>query len=201
MFLDAFWHRYPGLLYGLAALLGCYAALAPNLFLIMPIALLFISSFRSRLMLALILFVCMIFLIHFRFQFPSLPDEGLKGTAYFKVESLSSSRHHFGKKWTYKGTLASLTPDNGFCQARSLPCRIILPDKDGIQRPPATCDYLLHGSLQAMERGGYLFKIAKDEPWKPVAGSFSLAERRYWAKAWLTAYIKRHVADERSAVF
>lgn len=199
MFLGEFWRRYPGVLYGLACLLGSFAALKPAPILVFPAAFLCWQSSWFRTSLAALLLACVVLSVHIRYQFPELPDEGAAGTAHFQIESLSNVRHHFGRKWIYRGKIASFTADG--LTARNLPCRIVVPDNPDLLRPPANRSYIIEGRLQKMERGGYILKMAKATPWSPVARSFSLAEMRYRAKAALSHYISSHVGDERSAVF
>ena len=201
MFLAEFWRRYPGLLYGLACLLGSFAALKSAPILIFPAVFLLFQISWIRVCLAAVLFVCVLLVVQIRYQFPELPEDGVTGTVYFQIDSLSNVRHHFGRKWIYRGKIATFIPDAGGMTARNLPCRIVLPDKPELLRPSADGSYIIQGRLQKMERGGYLFKMAKEAPWSPVARSFSLAEARYRAKAALSNYISRHVGDERSSVF
>lgn len=199
MFLSEFWRRYPGLLYGLVCLLGCFAALKPSPILIFPAAFLVYQSSLIRACLAATLLVCVMLSVPIRYQFPELPEEGVTGTAYFQIDSLSNVRHHFGRKWIYRGKIVAFAADG--MTAFNLPCRLVVPDQPELLRPPANGAYLIQGRLQKMERGGFLFKMAKESPWSPLAGSLSLAEMRYKAKAALSGYISRHVRDERSAVF
>lgn len=201
MFLGEFWRRNPGLLYGLACLLGSFTALRPAPILIFPAVLLLFSFSWIRVCLAAFVLACIMLSIHIRYQFPDLPEEGATGTAYFHIDSLSNGRHHFGRKWIYKGKIAAFTLDYEGVIARNIPCRIVVPDKPELVRPPGDRSYILQGRLLKMERGGYVFKTAKEAPWSPVKGSFSLAELRYQAKSALLNYISGHIDDERSAVF
>ena len=196
-----FWRSYPALLYGLCCLLGSYMALNPTLWLLLPLALLASSliSVPKRLLLALLLFLLICINIHLKIQ---IPFQCASGTAFFQVDSLAERHHNFGKQWVYKGTLKKFVPDNATtCSAKVIPCSIILPDSPEIRRPLADRAYLLHGTLKALDRGGYLLKVSQHDPWKPIPNSFSLAEIRYQAKKALSGYIHAHVEETRSAVF
>lgn len=46
-----------------------------------------------------------------------------------------------------------------------------------------------------------MLKLSPDEPWRPVLRSRSLAERRYQAKEALSAHIRSHFPNRRSAAF
>ena len=211
MFMESFWRRYPALLYGLACLLSCFLALKPTWLICLPIFLLFGPLFfvpighplARRLTLALGLFLALTLSIYGRYDFPNLPEEGLEGRAHFHIETVTHARHAFGRQWIYKGTLEHFAPDKpcSGCVARAIPCRIILSDKAEIFRPPADRDYFVRGSLKPLIRGGYLLKMAANDPWNPVEGSFSLAEKRFRAKAALCKIIHQHILDPKSRLF
>lgn len=167
----------------------------------LPTALLFVplvfEAKRLFLALALLLIVCIN--IHYTVRFPSLQDTGV---ALFQIESLAERHHHFGKQWVYKGTLKNFLPDTtSEASAKGIACTIILPDSPEIKRPIADHSYLLHGTLKALERGGYLLKVSQHAPWHAVSYSFSLAEMRYQAKKMLSKYIHDHIVEARSAIF
>lgn len=207
MFVEVFWRKYPSLLYGLACLLSCFAVLKPTWWLALPILILFGPLFfvsirhplALRLLLAIALFVAQSYAIQSNYKFPVQAQEGISGLAHFHIESLTNGRHPFGKQWIYKVTIRHFYSDNN--GGRGIPCKLIVPDKPDFVRPPADCDYCVRGRLKSFEKGGFLLKVAKDEPWYPVQGSFSLAEKRYHAKAALCKAIQNHISDPHSQVF
>jgi competence protein ComEC len=134
--------------------------------------------------------------------FPPLPEQGLEGTAYLKIHSLSSHSGFLGKSWIYQADIQSfITKDGHILQAYRLPCSVRLPHHPLLVRPPAHCDYVVSGRLQEKGNGFYAFKVKKETPWFPVKDSWSLAEYRFEAKQWLKSFIQHHIAHPQSASF
>lgn len=203
-----FWREHPALLYGLAMLLGSLAALAPHPALLFPGVVIFfplIPAFfaghtllAARLFFALLLGVGAMLMACVQCSFPDIPEEGIQGTAYINIESLSSQRTHFGSFWVYKGTLDGI---GGLSDFKGLPVKISIPKRHEERRPSAGGAYLIRGRLKTRTYGAYLFMPSKHVSWTSVNGSWSLAEWRWEAKQFVKQYIRSSIADSRSAVF
>lgn len=211
---DAFWRKHPALLYGLSALLGCYAALSWNLALLIPLALLFsplVFQFQQqtgpllgRLFLGLLCCLSAFLYVSTVCSFPSLPEEGISGMAYININSLTHIKTHIGKQWTYKGTILEFQPEtqmNSLSSLKNLPYKLTIPDVPELKRPLADKSYQVHAKLKESSPGTYILTVKKNEPWHPLEGSWGLAEYRYQAKQAVGNYIDRHFKDPRSAAF
>lgn len=202
---QTFWLQQPALLYGLASLLGVYAALQWHTILIIPLVfiafpLLYPSSFsglKRRLLLSSGIMFGMWSFVSIAYQFPALPPEGAKGIGYFEISSLSSSTTHFGKRWVYKGSLHTFEPTS----ARNIPITVTLPHNEETKRPLANHSYIIEGTLKEVFGGRYVLSVEKSAPWMPVNGTWSLAEYRYHAKQAVGKYIQNHIQSRRAGVF
>lgn len=210
--LQIFWRQHPALLYGLSVLFGIYAALEGNVILCMPIALLAISllwpsikgCLRRRFVLAAGLFLSAILLVKTTYQFPEVAPEGVMGTAYFEISSISSSSTHFGKRWLYRGTIhrfSVIQNDESSSIAKNIPCTISLAQSNEVRRPVANRAYLVGGRLKELSPGHYMLSVGKDTPWYPVSDSWSLAEYRFQAKQAVATYIRRYIKGQRTGAF
>lgn len=206
-----FWTEHPALLYALAFLLGIFSTLSWNWSLILPLGLIALPCLFNRdfYRLSLVLGCLTVSFLYVKtlYEFPSLPKEGIFGTAQFAGTSISSASTHFGKRWIYKGTLISFIPDstieaqNKNSHARNIPCTISLPQNLEIHRPPADQVYRIHGKLKESTSGYYTLAVSKQEPWYAVASSWGLAEIRFSAKKSVAAYIQENIKNTKSAVF
>lgn len=195
-----FWRCYPALLYGMACLLGCFLALKTTPWIGVPCLVLFGAlpwadrALQVRLGLALGVMGTSAFYVYSHYHLIELPLEGSFGEGELHIDSLSTSKTHFGAFWVYKGSLKTFGR-----QGRNLPVRITLPVKWG-SHPPANRDYLVRGVLKQTPPG-YSLKLNRQDPWIPIKGSYSFAEGRYHAKKWVGDLIHAHIPDRRSADF
>lgn len=216
LFLHRHWQRYPALLYGLAFLLGLAFAATPSMALFIPLLVLWSplllgkachSELRLRQLLALSVFAGGYLWVSLEVHYPdhdsvSLSDTPLAGTATFSLDSVKEKESHCGKAWVYSGTLKAFVPESSSCNiASKIPCQLYLPQKRNIHRPPANRDYIFQGRLKKTIDGRYSLLIAKEEPWKPVPGSFSLAESRYQWKQKLSSHLARHLPHPATRSF
>lgn len=209
-----FWNRCPALLYGLCALLSCYATLQPSWIILIPMTLFLIPQLLAawyrleralhRIFLCCILFLCISFYTSYAYLLPTLPPEGVKGAAHLSITSLQARSTHFGRQWIHQGRLLQFTPENALENGpigKNLPISLSLPDHEHLQRPLANQDYLVHGILKQTDRGQYILKVFPKDPWHPILGSWSLAEYRYHAKQLVKRYISSHIPSPYSASF
>lgn len=202
---ETFWQRHPALLYALAILVGIAAALAWNSAYLVTMALLFLpcllSPLRWRVLLAGLLLLGAYFYARTTYQFPELGAEGETGKAHIEIASLSSRTSAFGKQWIYRGSIRRFENDQGVLLARNIPFTLSLSQKESIKRPLADHAYVVEGKIKEIIPGYYSLNVLKDSPWRPVEGSWSLAEWRYHIKQAVTNYIRDHISGEREATF
>ncbi len=206
-----FWRQHPALLYALFVLLAISLALDQKFWLfLIPCSFLLISFAKqnfenvSRLLLALLLFFGVFIFVKVHVKHPQhLPIDGIKGIAYIDVSSLTSKKTSFGKNWIYRGTIKTFIPDDrsSALSAYNIPYSISLPQDHKIKRPLADGVYRVQGILKQTSTGNYFLKIAKNDPWFPIEGSWSLAEYRFNAKKAVSDYISKHIFKPRSAAF
>lgn len=137
------------------------------------------------------------------YHFPNLPSEGIKGTAHLEISALSTYQTHFGQGWLYRCHLKNFFPADSTSAsiAHHLPCSILIPHKNGLKRPLANQNYIVSAILMKNSTGQYHLKMSRDDPWHPVANSWSMAEGRYQAKRWLAEVIKKHIPHLKSGSF
>lgn len=199
-----FWLSYPSLFYGVSLLLGFYSlfdrmTLLPIIILWVPF--IFLKQYKQLIISVLLFISSAIYGSHY-YQFPAPPDEGIEGKAYVSIDSLSSHKTFFGKMWIYRCRLNQFFPnDSSQSIARGVKCIISLPQRGTLQRPLATQDYVVTGTLQLSDQGQYILKVDKEVAWLAVEGSWSLAEWRYKAKKWLSDWITQQFSHSKSATF
>lgn len=204
--LDRFWIQTPALLYGLAMLLGVAFGLDFRWEWIIPGAFLFapLISGKSRLVprlgLAFLIALASGFYVSAYYRLPDLPPDGVKGEGYFEIHGLIKSNTHIGSRWVYKGTLKSFYYD-GKIIGKNIPLQISLSEQSYLERPLANRSYAIEGILRKNEAGYYSLTPIKDQPWKALDRSWSLAEWRYLAKKIVKEYIKDHISNSQSAIF
>lgn len=201
--IQRFWQQHPALLYGIAVLLGISTALYAHPLLALPTAclllpLLFCRAQWLRALLACALMLSAFGYVQMTYQFPTLPAEGVTGSAEIEISSLSSVTTHFGKRWVYRGNIRSF--DAGDIKGRNIPFTLSLSQVD-IIRPPANKNYVVQGQLKELSTGYYALAVAKDANWYPVTDTWSFAELRFRAKQAVSAYIAKHIASQRAATF
>lgn len=206
--LNTFWNRHPALLYGLCLLLGFYASFEWSFSLLVPIGLVLLPQLLGgkqvwiRSFLSIILFLAAWIYGTQHYQFPNLPNEGIKGTAHISISSIQSKATHFGYQWMYQGTVSSFTPDNSDNPiAKNISYSLSLPRNDEVRRPLADQSYVIQGTLKKTSNGQYIIKTSLHNPWRPIQGSWSLAEYRYKAKQSVKQFISSHISNPDSAAF
>lgn len=208
----SFWRCYPALLYGISSLLGVYAAFSLSFLLLIPICMLWLPFFYcaysesysyKTFILSLFCLGSLWFYTNSRCQRPSLPIEGISGTAHISIHQLVQHSHPFGKKWIYEIQLNQFFPDATSNQsiAHGLKCTLSLPANERINRPLANQGYIIHAMLKQTEKGQYTLKVKSQEKWYPVKYTWSFAEIRYQVKDWLKQYIHHVISHPKSAGF
>jgi competence protein ComEC len=204
-----FWQKHPALLYALFFLIGCYYALEASWLILFPLGILFGTQAKlskdllMRLGLASLTAIAAFVYVKTQYILPKLPPQGAYGSIEFDIQSLSSSKTHFGKFWVYKGKIRKFYPDskNPADEGENIPCRLSLPLRPDCERPAANKSYLIRGRLQEQKHGHYAFFMNKEEPWIPLANTWSLAEFRYTAKNALAYQIRHSIEDQQPAIF
>lgn len=195
-----FWQQHPALLYALAILLGIQMALAWHVIVLLPIAVLLVPMARQTL-LAIALMIMSFFYVTAHYTFPQLPQEGIVGTAFIEITSVSSKTTHFGKQWSYRGTINRFLSSEGDLVARNVPYNLSISQKEDIKRPIADTSYKITAKLKELSAGYYSLNPISEDPWYPVNGTWSLAEWRFRAKQQVSQYIQDHLSSSQVATF
>lgn len=199
-----FWRSYPALLYGIAFLLGFYCAFNPTWSLWIPLLILWIPflSNLKPLILSISLFLAAWFFGISYYQFPTLPEEGIKGIGWVEIESLSEQHSYFGKQWLYRCRLKKFI-ENGsnLCLAKNIKCTISIPQKWEIHRPLANQGYIVQGMLRQSDKGSFFIKVNRNENWLALKESWSFAEFRFQAKQKASKWIKSRFSHRVSGSF
>jgi competence protein ComEC len=195
-----FWTFYPALFYGLAALFGCYAHFYFSMLLLVPCFILWIPfcfSFNhiKPLILNILIFFSFWFYTFSYYHFPSIPEEGVSGTASLQIHQVSQQQTIFGTQWLYRCHVREFS---SLSDPVSFPCIITLPMKHN--RPLANQDYWITGNLLKTPQG-YRLKPAKQLAWQPIKQSWSWAENRYQWKQQVVGWIHGQFSHETSATF
>lgn len=207
--MTSFWEKHPTLIYSIAILLALYLefSLFPLIFVVIPLGILaFRHSRQLQLQLALALFVGITayFYIYAHYNFQELPEQGSTGTARFNIASVTQKRTAFGNAYLYQGKLHSFVPDSPEEENHShgIPLTIQLTAKEGMERPPATHEYLIHGSLRVAGDHRYSLSPNKDEPWIPLRSkSWGFSEKRFQYKLQVKNYIHEKIFHPQAASF
>ncbi len=188
-----FWNTAPALLYALVVLIASSAAFSGNLILLIPAVFILFPLVPDwkRLLILLILGGSAFGFVNSAYDFPEVPKEGIRGTGYFEISSLSSRRTPYGMQWVYQGKLRYF---HGY---QIIPCTISISEKEW----PANQSYKVTGTLKKSKKGSYFFVTDKKIAWLPVKGSWSLAEMRFNAKQTVSKYIIDHIPNRRAADF
>ncbi len=200
-----FWEKHPALLYALSLMLGTACGLEYHHVLVVVAALLLLPLINSlkhsiRLMLALLVLCAGYFFTTTYYLFPDLPQKGLEGNALIEISSISSTSTHFGKRWTYRGTIIHF--DAPKTTGRNIPFYLSLPQNDETQRPSGEFSYYVKGRLRkSAKSNNYVFSAGKHTPWYPAGTASGLVEWRFRAKKWMTEYLHSHIPSSQSAVF
>jgi competence protein ComEC len=135
-----------------------------------------------------------------QYQAPNLPPEGIEGTAYFKISSLSLNSTSFGKRWIYKGVIELFSNSNNL-KIKNVACTITIPLEKDAQRPPANRAYLIVGTLKKNSSNHYYLKADRSKAWFPVKNSWSLSELRFHAKKFLKKHLHQRIKTKDAADF
>lgn len=184
---------YPALLAGIDLLCGSAAALTGDLYyFLVPLCVHMLFRIHFYRGILFVLFAYAYTLWIYPPHFPTEPKT--PGKATFSIRSLKIASSAFGKNYLYEGTLSTFTAEDGTTY-RNLPCRIMIPLKKN--RPPASCNYFVEGTLCAKEGRNFFFKPTL---WTPLPG-WNIAETRLSAKTAVSNYLKRHLKDPKVASF
>lgn len=185
-----FSEEHPALFFGLSALLGSllYFEHAWVPVIAWTLLLFFISWKRALLQIGVVL----LFHLYCAHLFSSPPIPGA-GKAVFAIHSVQRHRSPFSSGWIYKGELRAFESQSGHW-----PCTIVTHG----ERQKAASDYFIDGELFAEDRFTFGFK---PKEWKPIAGTWSLAEIRFQAKEGIRSLLHRKMtpkaADFLAALF
>ncbi len=176
-----FTEKHPALLFGISATFGALLYFEQAVWPAAAwICTLFFLSWKRALLQTTCLLLFALY-SHILFSSPPLPSEG---KAVFAIHSVQRTRSPFSSGWLYQGELRAFESKTG-----RWPCTVIYKGK-GSLRPKANCDYLLEGALR--QRGPFNFSL-KAKEWKPIEGTFSLAEIRMKAKEKIRSLLQRHM--------
>ncbi len=201
-----FWLRHPGLLYGIAFLMGCSFALRYHLIFWVPLFLIlipFLFKIKNKkellsLGLTILLFISAFAYVKTTIKFPKLTEPELIGEAYFEIDGFSNVLKHYGTAWRYNGKIRSFVVGKTVVAA-NIPATIQLASN--LIPPTPSYSYLIQGSLVEVAPQRYILNPKKDQPWIPISGTLSLAKFRFDAKQAVGEYIRKHIQNPRSAVF
>lgn len=210
-----FWICHPALFYGIAFVLGVSSHLMHSLWLIIPCLCLWFPFLlialysRHREVIKPLFLSFMIFLTAWAYaaayyEFPSLPEQGVKGIAHVKIKNMSLQSHLFGERWLYRCEIKQFFPDNeSHSIASLLPCLIILPAKipSKDSRPLANQEYWVPGKLIQTSKGSYFLKISSKNVWTAIPHTWSWAEYRYLWKKKVSEWIESQFSHPLSASF
>lgn len=186
--------RFPALWAGLHLLVGSAAAFGWHFSYLFVIAALWIVSGGVKRILAGTGIALAAFFYTLLLYPPlEMQKEKEQGVAHFSISAIKEHASSFGSSFVYQGMIKE------FEGKRALPCQIFLSKT--APRPIANQDYLIRGTLIQKEKRSFVFKPAKNTPWEPVRGTWSLAEGRHLTKEKVCRYIKTKISHPRSATF
>jgi competence protein ComEC len=212
---DLFWEHHPALLYGLAFLLGCFAALHSHPIALLPAAIIWMPLLRQirspttaaishaflRLLLAAVLALCgfaySAMTITAPAEDPSHPQEW-SGTAHFAIEQIRLRSKHWGQQWVYRGTISTFYSGQQLI-ARNIPASLLINAQAIL--PPTDHSYRVVGTLRKLSAYNYQLVPTKEAPFEPIGKTYNLASERANGKQALSRYIHQHIADPFSADF
>ncbi len=179
-----FWQEHPALLWGLSYLVGVGAALFGLPVWFSGLWLLYVVLCKQWASIGL-------WILSFSsswFLYGNTPefDEPIVCRARFSITNIQAHQSPFYRDLLYRGTL--------FLEGHSFPCAMSVK-KD---RPSASCDYWVEGTLQQRGLFDYTFK---PKTWTPVPGSWSMAEFRYQTKQRLHQFLEKQLHRPRTASF
>jgi competence protein ComEC len=178
-----FWARHPAVLIGLSFLIGLSVVLFALPIWICAFWMGYIAWMKKWAAFVILPSAALYAYLLFG-QLPQL-EYPKQVSGYFSISTVQINKTPFQQNTLYKGTL--------FVEGAPIPCAISVHGSD---RNPASCDYIVSGSL--MQRGTYDYFL-KAKSWQKVPRTWSLAEWRYKAKSQVRKYIHAHLSSSRSA--
>lgn len=215
---QVFWRQNPGLLYGIASLLGAGLGLSFHPALLIPVVMLMLPGCLAlllpgrrqdfhdlllRLGLSLLLLLAFCALSHARYQLPTLPPSGVMGQAEIAIGSVSAIKSPFGMRWSLKGQLKRFDPAQNEVQnvnVRNANVQLSIPYKPERTRPSADQTYQVYGKLK-QQGNSYHLSVKSDAYWRRLPGSGGLAEWRYRTKQAFVTMLQERMPNPRSAAF
>ncbi|MDX8430339.1 MAG: ComEC/Rec2 family competence protein [Candidatus Algichlamydia australiensis] len=170
----------PALPYAFALVLGMGTAFLERPWILLPAFILLFWQERPRALLLLIVSVASYFFAVFH-----LPPTVEAKTGYFRPKLMKAGRSPFGM---YALAAGSLTTEEG-----SFPCSIYLPYNG--RKILMNQDYIVEGEQKIRDRFQSNFKVKK---WRAVPGTFRMAEKRFLAKKWVRAYLRKKIRDKQA---
>jgi competence protein ComEC len=215
LFFIHFWLCHPALLYGIAFLLGLFCHFESSFWLIIPCLSLWlpflIAAFLLEhrdilkpLALSFLTFCTAWGTATIHYSFPPIPDQGISGKAYVRINTIDLQHSLFGERWLYHCELRQFFPENSSHSiVSSLPCLMSLPAKQmqTQSRPLANRDYWVTGKLIQTDKGSFLLKISSKTPWTTVQNSWNWAEQRYQWKRRVGKWIESQFSYPLSGSF
>ena len=202
-----FWRIHPSLLYGLSLLLGFSLGFSFSLILGLPLLLLYFpvlhpfpleEQLRQRLISGILICFSAFLFTQMFYIFPT--EDQVHGKGRFSISSVNSHTSHFSHSWVYKGELLWFTPDNTTGTSVShLPCSVLLNAKQ--ERPPADCDYIIHGVLKKTDNNTFILQADKSRSWDVVPNTWNMSEWRLHVKNKVTNHIKHSIGDKSTGSF
>ena len=158
----------------------------------MPLcALILLRQDWKQVVVGLILSCALFGQVKLRYNFPTLPEEGVQGVARFSIDAVSIQASPFSKSYLYRGSITQLGKIH-----QNIPAAFYIPISK--KRPPANTSLEIEGTLLDKGDGRYVLKPKKITP---IPGTFSLAEHRFLLKQKFTAFFKQRIPKMGAASF
>lgn len=201
-----FWIQHPALFYGTSFFIGTYAHFFGFKLIAFPLLLLwspFLFRYSSNFCyfcVSLLVFLTGWFYSFSQYPAHPIPSKGVAGIALLHINEVRFHYSIFQNQWIYDCLIKEFhSADEHLPPLKNIPCLIILSSIN--ERPLANQDYWLEGVLAVNKQGKYtLKKIIKNE-WKPVPGSYSLAEDRLAWKNNVSDWITQKIKNSASSTF
>lgn len=193
--IHAFWISYPAWYFATALLLGTALGLTPNLWLLIPFIAFFatLPKHLNSVLIGVLVILTTILYVGVSIKHPKeLKSHPIE--LRFHIDSIQKKTLFHGYSWQYKGYASG----TGFS---NIPVFLSLPEREGLQRPLANKDYLVHGILKEYTPHSYHIKIDKEAPWVPLNYTWSLAEWRHTIKNHVIDYIQQNYTHPSVAKF
>lgn len=181
-----FFSRYPAFGFAVTGAVGAELALHQlPLFFLIPLGFLFYSDLKAIIS-SITLGILSFLLVSFSIDLPSIPEEGVAGTAKISIEHLSLSSSSYQSSFIYKGKLLSFSGEN--VDVKGVPFYFTFPAKKK-NRPLANCDYEIACRLKKGRGTQVILKPLPNVAWIPLA-TYSLSELRFSLKQKVKIWIE-----------